>query len=99
MPQIPTVGRIMYYYELADEIIELPVPLPMMISRVSEDGSRVAGQVLDTFGYSFAAQNVHVVQPEEKIPFGTYSAIAMWMPYQVAAHAAAQQTAAISLVP
>ena len=98
MPQIPTVGRIMYFYDLVDEVTELPAPLPIMLSYVSEDGTRVNGQVLDEYGYSSAVSHVHVVQPEEEIPFGSNLGIAMWMPYQVATHAKSL-TPAISLVP
>lgn len=106
MPQLPTVGRIMYLYDLAKKDVDengyvLPPPSPIIISFVSEDGTRVSGTSFSVYGSichlwcrpgsGCPRQDIRVVQPEEDIPFHLDCLIAMWMPDQVATHAAAEE--------
>jgi len=96
MPQLPTVGRIMYFYDLSKKDVDengyvLPPPSPIIISFVSEDGTRVSGTSFSVSGSGCPRQDIRVVQPEEDIPFYLDCEIVMWMPYQVATHAAAEE--------
>ncbi len=100
--QIPTVGRIMYWYHVNDItfsegedgnlIPKLAAPLPIIITWVSECGNYVSGTVFDIDGtVRPESSGTLVVQPGDPVPMPSTlrlgCAFVMWMPYQVATHA------------
>lgn len=86
---LPTVGRIMYYYEVQPLDTVLPTPRAFFVCGVNDTGTLVNGCIFSSAGIPEDAQEIPVVQPHEEIPFGRYASFVMWMPYQVKAHAAA----------
>lgn len=86
---LPTVGRIMYYYEVQPGTTVLPIPRTFLVCGVNDTGTLVSGCLFSPEGYPESAQEIPVIQPQEEIPFGGYASFVMWMPYQVKAHAAA----------
>lgn len=94
-PQVtlPTVGRIMYLYYTANLQSESPSnPHAFIVSHVNAEGTEVNGCMFDKYGDPINYQGIEVIQPNQSthhlLP-GT--AFVMWMPYQVKAHAAAQE--------
>ena len=88
---LPTVGRIMYYYEVHPDQTKLPAPRAFLVCGVNVAGTLVNGCLFSPKGYPESAQNIPVIQPHQEIPlpFGYSKSFVMWMPYQVKAHAAA----------
>lgn len=86
---LPTVGRIMYYYEVHRDATVLPKPRTFIVCGVNDAGTSVNGCLFSSEGIPEDAQNIPVVQPHKEIPFGYSTSFVMWMPYQVKAHAAA----------
>ena len=79
--QIPTVGRIMHYYNPSVGII---IELPFVVSAVGRDGKYVNGMSIDINGCPIPNTDVPVIQPNEVPPTGPH---VVWMPYQIAQHA------------
>lgn len=80
---LPSVGRIMYYYEVQPDQTKLPAPRAFLVCGVNVAGTLVSGCVFSSEGIPEDTQNIPVVQPHEEIPFGRYASFVRWMPYQV----------------
>ena len=81
----PTIGRVIWFVSATAQAIEPDLqPWPAFVCRVHDDRLvNVAGFMAN--GETFRAENVQLLQDDDKTPADTD--FAMWMPYQVTAAA------------